>query len=54
MTAPLAPAVGAAAGVVPRRQVWLAIAKEIVTAHGGTISAESGPERTVFTVTLPS
>ena len=28
MTAPLAPAVGAAAGVVPRRQVWLAIAKE--------------------------
>lgn len=32
----------------------LAIAKEIVTAHGGTISAESGPERTVFTVTLPS
>jgi two-component system sensor histidine kinase VanS len=31
----------------------LAIAKEIVTAHGGTISAESGPEHTVFTVKLP-
>lgn len=32
----------------------LAIAKEIVTAHGGTISAESNAERTVFTVKLPS
>lgn len=32
----------------------LAIAKEIVTAHGGTISAESNSERTVFTVKLPS
>lgn len=32
----------------------LAIAKQIVTAHGGTISAKSGPERTVFTVVLPA
>ena len=31
----------------------LAIAKEIVTAHGGTITAESNSERTVFTVKLP-
>ena len=31
----------------------LAIAKEIVTAHGGTISCESTPEHTVFTITLP-
>ncbi len=31
----------------------LAIAKEIVTAHGGTIAAESGGEQTLFTVTLP-
>lgn len=32
----------------------LAIAKEIVTAHDGTITAESNEERTVFTVKLPS
>lgn len=32
----------------------LAIAKEIVTAHGGTITAESNAERTVFTVKIPS
>ena len=32
----------------------LAIAKEIVTAHNGTITAESNEERTVFTVKLPS
>lgn len=32
----------------------LAIAKEIVTAHGGTITAKSDPEHTVFTVKLPS
>lgn len=32
----------------------LAIAKEIVTAHGGTISAQSDRECTVFTVKLPS
>ncbi len=32
----------------------LAIAKEIVTAHGGTIECTSTPERTVFTITLPS
>lgn len=32
----------------------LAIAKEIVTAHGGTISAESNIQHTVFTVKLPS
>lgn len=32
----------------------LAIAKEIVTAHGGTITAESSRERTVFTVKLPN
>lgn len=32
----------------------LAIAKEIVTAHGGTIVAESNQGHTVFTVTLPS
>jgi two-component system sensor histidine kinase VanS len=31
----------------------LAIAKEIVTAHGGTISAQSEGGRTVFTVVLP-
>ena len=32
----------------------LAIAKEIVEAHGGTITAESPPEQVVFTVTLPT
>lgn len=32
----------------------LAIAKEIVTAHNGTITAESNSDRTVFTVKLPS
>ncbi|TGE37342.1 HAMP domain-containing histidine kinase [Desulfosporosinus fructosivorans] len=32
----------------------LAIAKEISTAHGGTITAESNPEHTIFTVKLPS
>lgn len=31
----------------------LAIAKEIVTAHGGTITAESSNSHTMFTVTLP-
>lgn len=31
----------------------LAIAKEIVTAHGGQIECTSTPERTVFTITLP-
>lgn len=31
----------------------LAIAKEIVTAHGGTITCESTPEHTVFTIVLP-
>ena len=31
----------------------LAIAKEIVTLHGGTISAESREDATVFTVALP-
>jgi two-component system sensor histidine kinase VanS len=31
----------------------LAIAKEIVTAHGGTISVESNQENTVFKVLLP-
>ena len=31
----------------------LAIAKEIVTAHGGTITAESNPEYTKFSVMLP-
>lgn len=31
----------------------LAIAKEIVTAHGGSITAKSSEERTVFTVMLP-
>lgn len=31
----------------------LAIAKEIVTAHGGTITVESTREHTLFTVTLP-
>lgn len=31
----------------------LAIAREIVEAHGGTISVRSDPERTVFTVWLP-
>ena len=32
----------------------LAIAKEIVSAHGGTIACESTPERTVFIITLPA
>jgi two-component system sensor histidine kinase VanS len=32
----------------------LAISKEIITAHGGTIMAESSLEHTVFTVKLPS
>ncbi len=31
----------------------LAIAKEIVSAHGGTIECASSPERTVFTIRLP-
>lgn len=31
----------------------LAIAKEIVVAHGGQITCESSPEHTVFTITLP-
>ena len=31
----------------------LAIAKEIVTAHGGTITAQSDKSKTIFTVTLP-
>ncbi|WP_239284994.1 HAMP domain-containing sensor histidine kinase [Collinsella sp. An2] len=31
----------------------LAIAKEIVTAHNGTIECSSTPEATVFTITLP-
>ena len=31
----------------------LAIAKEIVGAHGGSISCESTPEHTVFTIVLP-
>ena len=31
----------------------LAIAREIVTAHGGSISCESTPECTVFTIVLP-
>ena len=31
----------------------LAIAKEIVTAHGGTISAQSDSRYTAFTITLP-
>ncbi len=31
----------------------LAIAKEIITAHGGIITAESNPEKTVFSVILP-
>lgn len=32
----------------------LAIAQEIVMAHGGTITVESNPEHTTFTVNLPS
>ena len=31
----------------------LAIAKEIVTAHGGTISAQSDSRYTAFTISLP-
>lgn len=34
--------------------VGLAIAKEIVTAHGGMIIAESNLEHTIFTVKFPS
>lgn len=32
----------------------LAIAREIVVAHGGTIGCVSNPEHTVFTITIPS
>ena len=32
----------------------LAIAKEIVERHGGTIRAEATGNRTVFTITLPA
>ena len=32
----------------------LAIAREIVSAHGGTIACESTPEHTVFTIDLPA
>ena len=32
----------------------LAIAKEIVTAHGGSIACESTPEHTMFTIELPA
>ena len=32
----------------------LAIAKKIVEAHGGTITAESARETVTFTVTLPA
>ncbi|MDD3897437.1 MAG: HAMP domain-containing sensor histidine kinase [Syntrophomonadaceae bacterium] len=32
----------------------LAISKEIVAAHGGTITAQSSDEQTVFTITLPN
>jgi len=32
----------------------LAIARDIVTLHGGTIKAESDDSHTVFTITLPS
>jgi len=31
----------------------MAIAKEIVLAHNGTITAESNPEHTIFTVKIP-
>ena len=32
----------------------LAIAKEIVAAHSGTIACESTPEHTIFTIELPA
>ena len=32
----------------------LAIAKEIITAHGGTVACESTPEHTIFTIELPA
>lgn len=32
----------------------LAIAKEIIAAHGGTVACESTPEHTVFTIELPA
>ena len=31
----------------------LAIAKEIIAAHGGTVACESTPEHTIFTIELP-
>ena len=34
--------------------IGLAIAKEIITAHGGTIACESTPEHTIFTIELPA
>ena len=45
-TAPMVATGGAGLG--------LAIAKEIVTAHQGTISARSGEDGTVFTIDLPA
>lgn len=32
----------------------LAIAKEIIAAHGGTVACESTPEHTIFTIELPA
>ena len=32
----------------------LAIAKEIVAAHSGSVACESTPEHTVFTIALPA
>ena len=34
--------------------IGLAIAKEIIAAHGGTVACESTPEHTIFTIELPA
>lgn len=45
---------GHAGRTVAGQGIGLAVVRELVTAHGGTVSASSGAEGTVFTVSLPS